>query len=202
MSSAWPAATGRLASGSLAIAAAMLGIMAAVVIYTVFQRYLLGQTPYWSEELPRLLLIWMAFLGAVAAAVHGGHLSAGLLPLLVRSERCATAFSRFLRLALTALFSIVMIKASFDLARLTSGQLTAALQISASWAYAACAVGFAGLAHVSRLGDAHEQCQRMSAGLAVLFGVFIAAVLIDAPIAIALGARLDRLYPRLPTPRR
>jgi TRAP-type C4-dicarboxylate transport system permease small subunit len=140
--------TGRLASGSLAIAAAMLGIMAAVVIYTVFQRYLLGRTPYWSEELPRLVLIWMAFLGAVAAAVHGGHLSAGLLPLLVRGERVLWFFA-VLRLALTALFSIVMIKASFDLALLTSGQLTAALQISASWAYAACAVGFAGLAVVS-----------------------------------------------------
>ena len=59
------------------------------------------------------------------------------------------AAMEFLRLALTALFSIVMIKASFDLALLTSGQLTAALQISASWAYAACAVGFAGLTIVS-----------------------------------------------------
>ena len=148
MSSALARWTGRLASGSLAIAAVMLGIMAAVVIYTVFQRYLLGRTPYWSEELPRLLLIWMAFLGAVAAAVHGGHLSAGLLPLLVRGERVLWVFA-VLRLAMTALFSIVMIKASFDLALLTSGQLTAALQISASWAYAACAVGFAGLATVS-----------------------------------------------------
>jgi TRAP-type C4-dicarboxylate transport system permease small subunit len=140
--------TGRLASGSLAIAAAMLGIMAAVVIYTVFQRYLLGRTPYWSEELPRLLLIWMAFLGAIAAAAHGGHLSAGLLPLLVRNERARRLFA-VLRLALAALFSTVMIKASLDLALLMFGQLTAALQISASWAYAACAVGFAGLAIVS-----------------------------------------------------
>jgi TRAP-type transport system small permease protein len=140
--------TGRLASGSLAIAAAMLGIMAGVVIYTVFQRYLLGRTPYWSEELPRLLLIWMAFLGAIAAAVQGGHLSAGLLPLLVRGERARQRFA-VLRLTLTALFSIVMLKASFDLALLTSGQLTAALQISASWAYGACAVGFAGLAIVA-----------------------------------------------------
>jgi TRAP-type transport system small permease protein len=140
--------TERLASGCLVLAAAMLGIMAMVVIYTVCQRYLLGRTPYWSEELPRLLLIWMAFLGAVAAAVHGGHLSAGLLPLLVRSER-ARRFFAVLRLALTALFSIMMIKASLDLALLTSGQLTAALQISASWAYAACAAGFAGLAVIS-----------------------------------------------------
>jgi TRAP-type C4-dicarboxylate transport system permease small subunit len=145
--SALARSTGRLASGSLAIAAAMLGIMAAVVIYTVFQRYLLGRTPYWSEELPRLLLIWMAFLGAVAAAVHGGHLSAGLLPLVLRGERAR--FFAILRFALAAIFSFVMVKASFDLALLTSGQLTAALQISASWAYAACAVGFAGLAIVS-----------------------------------------------------
>ena len=148
MSSVLARWTRRLASGSLAIAAAMLGIMAAVVIYTVLQRYLLGRTPYWSEELPRLLLIWMAFLGAVAVAVHGGHLSAGLLPLMVSSERWRRLFA-FLRLALTVLFSIVMIKASLDLSRLTSGQLTAALQISASWAYAACAVGFAGLAAAS-----------------------------------------------------
>ncbi len=148
MSSALARWTKRLASGSLGVAAVMLGIMAAVVIYTVFQRYLLGRTPYWSEELPRLLLIWMAFLGAVAAAVRGGHLSAGLLPLLVRDERVLRLLA-LVRLTLTALFSIVMIKASFDLALLTSGQLTAALQISASWAYAACAVGFAGLAIVS-----------------------------------------------------
>ena len=105
--------------------------------------------------------------------------------------RCSSAASgrevfRVLRLALTRLFSIIMIKASFDLALLTSGQLTPALQISASWAYAACAVGFAGLATVS-VAAIFTKSSGMSVGLAVLFGVFIAAVLIDAPIAIALG---------------
>lgn len=35
-----------------------------VIAYQVFGRYVLLQAPRWSEELARILMIWMSFLGA------------------------------------------------------------------------------------------------------------------------------------------
>ncbi|HVL73107.1 MAG TPA: TRAP transporter small permease subunit [Beijerinckiaceae bacterium] len=134
----------KLAAAALAGAAVLLAGMSLVVVYTVAQRYLLGRTPYWAEELPRLLLVWTAFLGAIAAAARGGHLSAGILPLIVRGEAPLRAISR-VRLVAALVVCGVMAKAAYDLSILTAGQLTAAMQISASWSYAAAAVGFGGL---------------------------------------------------------
>jgi TRAP-type transport system small permease protein len=134
-----------MAAAALRAAALLLGAMALVIIFVVAQRYVFGRTPYWSEELPRLLLIWSAFLGAVAAARGHGHLSAGLLPLLLPNGAATRAIGYFRGLLVLAV-CCVMAKASFDLTVLTAGHLTPALQISAGWSYAAAILGFGGLA--------------------------------------------------------
>ncbi len=135
----------RMAAAALYAAAILLGAMALVIIFVVAQRYLFGHTPYWSEEMPRLLLIWSAFLGAVAACRGHGHLSAGLLPLIVPEGRAARVIG-YLRGLLVVLVGFVMAKAAFDLTVLTSGHLTSAMQISAGWSYSAAVLGFGGFA--------------------------------------------------------
>jgi len=51
----------------------------AVVFLQVVFRYLLRQPLFWSEELPRYLLIWMTFLAAALAQKHDAHKSITLV---------------------------------------------------------------------------------------------------------------------------
>ena len=47
--------------------------MAVIVAAQVFFRYVLNHSLFWSEELARLLLVWLTFLGATVAYYHGAH---------------------------------------------------------------------------------------------------------------------------------
>ena len=37
-----------------------------IILFTVFSRYLFNYVLSWSEEVPRYLLVWIAFLGSSA----------------------------------------------------------------------------------------------------------------------------------------
>jgi len=65
------------------VAGLAVAVLAVMVVYVVAARYLFGVTPRWSEELPRLLLVWTTFLGTVSGFVRGGHFRAGLRDLLL-----------------------------------------------------------------------------------------------------------------------
>jgi TRAP-type C4-dicarboxylate transport system permease small subunit len=51
-----------------------MGIAAVVFLQVVF-RYVLRQPLFWSEELPRYLLIWMSFLAAALAQKTEAHIN-------------------------------------------------------------------------------------------------------------------------------
>jgi TRAP-type C4-dicarboxylate transport system permease small subunit len=50
------------------------GILVVDVVWGVFTRYVLGHQSQWTEELARLLLIWVALLGASIAFIRKSHL--------------------------------------------------------------------------------------------------------------------------------
>lgn len=58
-----------------ATAAMVLALMAAVVIYQVGARYLLGRPPSWTEELARYLQVWLVLLAAPVCLARGLHLA-------------------------------------------------------------------------------------------------------------------------------
>jgi TRAP-type transport system small permease protein len=65
------------------------GAIALVVFLQVVFRYLLHQPLFWSEELPRYLLIWMSFLAAALAQKDDAHINIalGLSRLSVRARQ-------------------------------------------------------------------------------------------------------------------
>jgi len=121
--------------------------MSASVIFVVGARYLFNSAPAWGEELPRILLIWGSFLGAVVAARNGSHLRAGLLPMLIGNPRLLKNIER-LTVCLSILACFVLVYASFDLVQRTARNSLPALHVSVGWVYAAGMVGFAALALV------------------------------------------------------
>ncbi|WP_336057619.1 TRAP transporter small permease [Nitratireductor sp. CH_MIT9313-5] len=121
--------------------ACALGIAAftAIIFYVVFARWVLSSTPGWAEELPRILLVWTTFLGAVSGFARGSHFRAGLLPLFARSERVQS----WVRLAMalcSAIFLAVIGYTGWQLAMLTWSNGTTALDLPVGLFYLALPV--------------------------------------------------------------
>lgn len=130
-----------------AVAGAGVLVLAVLVTATVFLRFVVGSPPHWAEELPRLVLVWITLIGAVACSQRRTHLNAGIAPLLIRSVRRREQVGRFNDLLLVALFGVLG-KAGWDLAQLTMSQTTTALQMPAGILYLAVPVCCAALAIV------------------------------------------------------
>jgi len=123
----------------VALACALLAILVSIV---VFQRFITHDTPRWAEELPRLVLVWSAFIGGVVCSRDRSHLIAGLLPFIVKSPRVFAAVDR-----LNSLLIVVGLAAlgwgGWYLAQLTMGQLLPATNVSAGVVYLALPVACA-----------------------------------------------------------
>ena len=76
----------------------LIGVITVLVSVQVFARYVLNNTPPWSEELCRYLFVWASFLGACVATGRAAHL--GVDSLVVRLP---VGLREVLRHAVTAL---------------------------------------------------------------------------------------------------
>ncbi|MGP6085461.1 TRAP transporter small permease [Antarctobacter jejuensis] len=114
--------------GARWIGAAMLLTFAVIVVYVVFSRYALSHTPRWAEELPRLLLVWLTFVGAISGFWRGTHFRAGLADLIF----AAPAVRRIVTLlaaAASAAFLAVLGINGWRLAQITWSHSTTALDL-------------------------------------------------------------------------
>ena len=91
-----PAGLQRLVHAAMA---ACLGVMAVAVFVNVVLRYGFGSGIAASEELSRLLFVWMVFIGATAAYPAGEHMAfTSLVGLLQRRPAALTAATVLIRL--------------------------------------------------------------------------------------------------------
>ena len=84
--------------------AACLGVMAVAVFINVVLRYGFGNGIAASEELSRLLFVWMVFIGATAAYPAGEHMAFTSLLATLRNRPMALAL-------MTALIRVLVILA-------------------------------------------------------------------------------------------
>lgn len=137
--------SGRGLSGALDGAARAVGgigvaVLAATVTWVVFSRYALGITPRWSEELPRLILIWVTWLGVVSAFIRGSHFEAGILPFVMRSPAALRAARMTARLA-SAAFLVLLAVTGWQITLFTWDHASTALGLPGGLFYAALPVG-------------------------------------------------------------
>lgn len=95
--------TNRITQMTHWLMAAALGVMAVAVFVNVVLRYGFGSGIAASEELSRLLFVWMVFLGAAAAYPAGEHMAftslIGVLQTRPRAMVVATVMIRLLVIA-------------------------------------------------------------------------------------------------------
>lgn len=100
--------TPRLQRFANAAMAACLGVMAVAVFINVVLRYGFGSGVAASEELSRLLFVWMVFIGATAAYPAGEHMAfTSLLGMLQRKPRAMQALTLLIR-ALVVLACVLL----------------------------------------------------------------------------------------------
>ena len=87
-----PLPTSRFQRTTNALMAACLGVMAVAVFINVVLRYGFGSGIAASEELSRLLFVWMVFLGATAAYPAGEHMAFTSLVGMLQKRPRAMAF--------------------------------------------------------------------------------------------------------------
>ncbi|HEX7551113.1 MAG TPA: TRAP transporter small permease [Candidatus Methylomirabilis sp.] len=116
-------------------------LIAAVVFLQVVFRYVLQQPLYWSEELPRYLLIWMSFLAAALAQKNEAHIN-----ITLAVTPFPTAVQRGIRLLANLVilgFLGVLVYSGSLVTRITAAHRSTALQIPMAVVYAALPVGAA-----------------------------------------------------------
>lgn len=91
-----------------AVMAACLGVMALAVFVNVVLRYGFGSGIAASEELSRLLFVWMVFIGATAAYPAGEHMAFTSLVGLLRRKPAAFAAMTALIRALVVLACVLL----------------------------------------------------------------------------------------------
>jgi TRAP-type C4-dicarboxylate transport system permease small subunit len=94
-----PPAPGRFQRVTHWLMAACLAVMACAVFVNVVLRYGFGSGIAASEELSRLLFVWMVFIGATAAYPAGEHMAfTSLVGMLQKRPRAFAAMTALIRL--------------------------------------------------------------------------------------------------------
>ncbi|MEP4076270.1 TRAP transporter small permease [Haloferula sp.] len=123
------------------ICVVVFSVLVIDVLWGVFTRHFTEQ-PAWTEELARLLLVWLAILGGVLAYSGDRHLGVDVLVshFHASTRRHARVFSHLCVLG----FSVaVLLIGGIDLFRdrLDSGQMMSTLGIRKAWFYLVLPVG-------------------------------------------------------------
>jgi TRAP-type C4-dicarboxylate transport system permease small subunit len=101
--------------------------MVVVVFIQVISRYVFNSPLYWSEEVARILFIWIAFLGAFLGLKSKAHVSVSSFVSLFapRVQTVVFAVGSFL----IFFYLLYLIQVGMGVAKVTSGTVTPALQI-------------------------------------------------------------------------
>ncbi len=118
-----------------AVAALLLAAILAVAIARVIGRYLLGAGLPWSEELTRLLFVWLIFVGAARAS----HMRIDLVPAALgpRGRRLLEIGPAILSAVLLAVFAWC----GMGMVQLTRDDHFTALGLSVQYMYWAAVLG-------------------------------------------------------------
>ncbi|MGV0879812.1 TRAP transporter small permease [Martelella sp. FLE1502] len=122
----------------LSVVLAIMVVETAVVFSAVFSRYVLNNPFSWSEELARLFLVWIVFLGLSCAYATDSMVRITLLGDLAGAwvEKAVMVIADILIL----IFSVVTLWYSVRLGQMTGSQTLPSLQIPLLWASAAIPV--------------------------------------------------------------
>ncbi len=121
-------------------AVALVFVLVIVTTYQVFGRYVLHKTPVWSEELAKIILVWLTFFGTAIAFGKGTHLKIDLLENFL-SKKVSLCLNLLVDIFII-LFMIIICINCYEFMSQLSGRTTPAMRIPSSVAYFGLFIGF------------------------------------------------------------
>jgi TRAP-type C4-dicarboxylate transport system permease small subunit len=114
------------------------GFLVIDVVWGVFTRYIMGHQSPWTEELARMLLIWVSLLGASIGFIRKSHLGVDYFVGKL-NEKWQTIGELVVYLLVTFFAAVVLIYGGFRLvsSALQNGQQLPALKIEMGYVYLA-----------------------------------------------------------------
>lgn len=137
----------------------IVGLIAVILMASVFWRYALNNAIPWSEEISKYLMVWLTFIGAPIALRQYAHINIDLL-LKVFPPRGQQAFHFVIHLVIVMTMGIVLWK-GIGFAQLGARQVASSINISMLWMYISVPIGSALTCLV-----AVEHCLKSLAGIA------------------------------------
>ena len=134
----------RVLTGAEWLLAAALLAMLAMVFGNVVLRYGFDSGITVSEELSRVLFVWVTFLGAVAVMRRGGHLGFDLVQRAL--PRLGRRTCRIVSSALILLCCLVFLDGAWTQTAMNMANALPVSGVPMGYAYAAAVVGAAGMA--------------------------------------------------------
>jgi TRAP-type C4-dicarboxylate transport system permease small subunit len=122
----------------------LLGVILALVLVQVFQRYLPGGGWAWTGEIARYSMVWATFFMAGYLLAHDQHIAIKVVDYFLSVRALGTV--KLLGHVLIAVTCLVAVYATFDFMSNDRGQVTAAAQVPLSVIFAVVAFGFASTA--------------------------------------------------------
>ena len=130
---------GLLLKGGGFIAMALAGAMMGIILISVFWRYVLQNSIFWSEELSKMLMVWMTFMAAPIALKRGIHVG---IQSLLQATKGRWHFIMLIVGQLTILILMaVCVKEGFQLAWFARRQKASSFELSMIWAYLSMPLG-------------------------------------------------------------
>jgi len=111
----------------------MLTVMVTVIIVQVFSRQIFSYTPSWSEELSRVLFVWVSFLGICYGFKEKLHIGVGLVVNLM-PEKVQDAFDLFSKV-LVIILGFIMIYYGWQFTSLMHQNSMPGLRVPSSFLY-------------------------------------------------------------------
>ncbi|UOQ84804.1 TRAP transporter small permease [Gracilibacillus salinarum] len=122
----------------LGLSVTLIGIIVLTILLQIFTRTFLDFTPAWSEELARLLFVWISFLGIAYGFKEKLHIAVGLF--VKRFNDRTKSFIEYMTKVLIIIFGMVLIYFGTEFMLLMNYSTMAGLGISSSFLYAAVPV--------------------------------------------------------------
>jgi TRAP-type transport system small permease protein len=123
-----------LAKYCMIVAVAGLYAIVGAVVFQVFGRYVMNDTPTWAESLTLVLILYVALFGAAVGVRDAGHI--GMESLLVLVPEHARRWLELIIHVLVAVFGALMVAGGWGLMQGVLSYKIPTLGISEGWHYA------------------------------------------------------------------
>jgi TRAP-type C4-dicarboxylate transport system permease small subunit len=128
-----------LLKGGGFIAMVLAGVMTGIILVSVFWRYVLQNSIFWSEELSKMMMVWMTFMAAPIALQRGIHVG---IQSLLKAAKGRWHFIMLIVGQLTILILMaVCVKEGFQLAWFARRQKASSFELSMIWPYLSMPLG-------------------------------------------------------------